>query len=340
MKIYFSFAVLVFMLLLISCRTNDKTKDGNVVNVSFDQCKDYLDLKLSDLIEKCKLIPLETTDESVLNQNPRILTVSNYIIMDDRNGMYKFTKEGKYIKKLLNSGKGPFDLPQTFTYYVNERNNQIIINGRYRNEELLVYDYEYEKFLDPIKKSVPGWWGSFTVYNDSLILTSLNPVITDTTSYELFLQNFKGQLISSIKKGKKMISPRNKEMVQRLQVANGTSYPYVYYTYEDTLFKYNPNQLIPYFIVTYNTPRTFIRSVIAAEGESRVIFPGVDNNSFMFLIESVYNGMAPNQMGGTNANYTYNYFSLTSPMVHSQESRHIPIIYWLKYRKEVVPGLP
>ena len=310
MKLNLSLAVLVFMLLLISCRTNDKTNDGNVFNVSFDQCNDYLDLKLSDLIEDCRLIPLETTNESVLNQNPRILTVANYIIMEDRNGMYKFTHEGKYIKKLLTSGRGPFDLPRTFTYFVNERNNLIIINDRYRIEELLVYDYKSEKFLDPIKKSVPGWWGSFTIYKDSLILASLNPVMTDTTSYELFLQNFKGQLVSSIRKDKKMISPRNTEMVQRLQVANGTSDPYVYYIYEDTLFYYNPSQLTPYVIVSYNTPRTFIRGVIASEEESRVIFPAVDNNSFMFLIESVYKGMTPNQMGGTSANYTNNYFFL------------------------------
>ena len=230
MKFKLIVTVLAFLLVLIACRRSAViSTDKNVYNVSIDQCKDNIDLKLSDLISECRLIPLETIDESVLNQNLRIIALANNFLVGDISGIYKFTQEGKFIKKLLNVGRGPSDIPQSYTYFVNEKNNQIILNGRYQNEELRVYDYKAEKFLDPIKKAVPGYWGEFTIYNDSLILASLNPVLADSSLYELFLQNFRGQIVSSIAKGRKMMSTRKGETVQRLQVCIGKPDTYVHY---------------------------------------------------------------------------------------------------------------
>jgi len=311
MKFKLIVTVLAFLLVLIACRRSAViSTDKNVYNVSIDQCKDNIDLKLSDLISECRLIPLETTDESVLNQNLRIIALANNFLVGDISGIYKFTQEGKFIKKLLNVGRGPSDIPQSYTYFVNEKNNQIILNGRYQNEELRVYDYKAEKFLDPIKKAVPGYWGEFTIYNDSLILASLNPVLADSSLYELFLQNFRGQIVSSIAKGRKMMSTRKGETVQRLQVCIGKPDTYVHYIYDDTLFKYNDNKLTPYVIVSYNTSRTFLRGTYSQEGERWLNYPSVQNSKFMLFYELTFLGTTPNQMAGVSFNYTQNYFFL------------------------------
>ena len=311
MKFKLIVTVLAFLLVLIACRRSAViSTDKNVYNVSIDQCKDNIDLKLSDLISECRLIPLETTDESVLNQNLRIIALANIFLVGDISGIYKFTQEGKFIRKLLNVGRGPSDIPQSYTYFVNEKNNQIILNGRYQNEELRVYDYKAEKFLDPIKKAVPGYWGEFTIYNDSLILASLNPVLADSSLYELFLQNFRGQIVSSIAKGRKMMSTRKGETVQRLQVCIGKPDTYVHYIYDDTLFKYNDNKLTPYVIVSYNTSRTFLRGTYSQEGERWLNYPSVQNSKFMLFYELTFLGTTPNQMAGVSFNYTQNYFFL------------------------------
>jgi hypothetical protein len=311
MKFKLIVTVLAFLLVLIACRRSAViSTDKNVYNVSIDQCKDNIDLKLSDLISECRLIPLETTDESVLNQNLRIIALANNFLVGDISGIYKFTQEGKFIRKLLNVGRGPSDIPQSYTYFVNEKNNQIILNGRYQNEELRVYDYKAEKFLDPIKKAVPGYWGEFTIYNDSLILASLNPVLADSSLYELFLQNFRGQIVSSIAKGRKMMSTRKGETVQRLQVCIGKPDTYVHYIYDDTLFKYNDNKLTPYVIVSYNTSRTFLRGTYSQEGERWLNYPSVQNSKFMLFYELTFLGTTPNQMAGVSFNYTQNYFFL------------------------------
>ena len=311
MKLKHLATVLASILLLISCgRSYIKSADVNVFNISIDQCKNYVDLKLSDLIEGCRLIPLETTDDCVLDQHLRVYSFANYIILQDSHGMYKFSREGRFIKKLLNFGRGPNDLPQSFTYFVNDKNNQIIFNDRSRDQELIVYDFEAERFLDPIKKSVPGWWGAFTVYNDSLILASLRPGV-DTTSYELFLQNFKGQLVSNIKKGRKMLfgGTDNRELVQRLEVCIGNTDIYVNYTYDDTLFKYKLNKLIPYIIVSYNSSRTFLRREWPEEEVSRLQFPDVNNDEFMFIYELIFHRTETTSRG-TRFIYTQNYFFL------------------------------
>jgi hypothetical protein len=311
MKLKFFLPVFASLLLHISCSRSDvKRVDKKVYNVSFERCKEVIDLKLSDLISECRLIPLETTDESVLNQNLRVITLSKNFLVGDQSGIYKFTKEGKFIKKLLNVGRGPSDIPQSYTYFVNEKNNQIILNGRYQNEELRVYDYEAEKFLDPIKKAVSGYWGEFTIYNDSLLLASLNPVMADTIQYELFLQNFSGQIVSSIANGRKMMSSRKTETVQRLEVSKGKTDTYVHYIFDDTLFKYNDNRLTPYVIVYYNTSRTFLRGTYSQEGERWVSYPSVHNSKFMLFYELTFLGTTPNQMAGVNFNYTQNYFFL------------------------------
>jgi len=292
-KYKFILIVLTFIFGLISCRNsvNGQKKNGEF-RVSFDNCKTSIYLKLSDLIDSCRLIPLESTPESLLGNNPRFIFSDEYIIVYDATGIYKFSKEGQFIRKIIKFGRGPQELSPVITYYLYEKANQLFIEDQIRNKDIIqIYDIEQERFLDPVKKCFPGRWESFMVYNDSLIMGSLLPVIIDTNRYALFIQNFKGDFITGISNSRKVLDARlNKETVQRLELCPGDKETYTHYVYDDTLFRYNNNRLLPYLIVSYNTPRNYIRSMGFEIGESRVGFPQVDNQSFMLLIESVYQG--------------------------------------------------
>lgn len=311
MKPGFTAAVLILFAALISCkRTAENSAEENIFNVSFEQCKTSVDLKLSDLTDDCSLIMLETTDESMLASFPRLVTNDPDIIIYDRNGVYKFSSEGSFVRKIINKGNGPDEISISFTCIFNEKTNQMIINDRMRNRELLIYDTETEKFLEPVKKCVPGWWGSFVLCNDSLILATSNPVIADTNSYALFLQNFKGDFLSGIAGDRKILNRmREIEQVQRLVICPGDIDIYTHYVFDDTLFRYNNNKLSPYLIVSYNTPRDFIRATLAEVGESRVGFPSIDNPGFMILYESILQGSTQIDRG-TMFNYDRNYFFL------------------------------
>jgi len=302
---------LLFVLFLASCVHKDKNQDGALYNVRFDNCKTTIDLRLSDIVDIYKFVKLETTPESLIGVNPRIILARDNIIVIDMNGIYKFTADGRFVRKIIKFGRGPDEISIAINYSYYEKGNLLIIEDNIRNKDILqIYDIESEKFLDPIKKYSPGRWGGFLVYNDSLIMGSMSPVIVDTNRYALFIQDSKGKIISGITNSRKVLDARlNKETVQRLLFCQGGNDIFSFYVYDDTLFRYTPKGLLPYLIVSYNSPRNYMRTMGFKIGESRVGFPSVDNSSFILLNESTYTGES--QEGSMiKFNYSRNYYFL------------------------------
>jgi len=303
---------ILFLAILVSCNNhNGRNQDDAVFNVSPDNCKTTVDLKLSDLIDNYKFVKLETTTESLIGINPRIIPARNNIIVIDMNGIYKFTADGRFVRKIIKFGRGPEEISIAINYSYYEKGNLLLIEDNIRNKDILqIYDIESEKFLDPIKKYSPGRWGGFLVYNDSLIIGSMSPVIVDTNRYALFIQNSKGKIINGITNSRKVLDARlNKETVQRLLFCQGENDLFSFYVYDDTLFRYTAKGLLPYLIVSYNSPRNYMRTMGFKIGESRVGFPSIDNSSFILLTESTYTGES--QEGSMiRFNYNRNYYFL------------------------------
>jgi hypothetical protein len=303
---------LLLVLFLASCNNQkDKKQDELVLNIRFDNYESTIDLNLSDLIDGYKFVNLETTPESLIGINPRIILARENIIVIDRNGIFKFSADGQFISKMIKPGRGPDEISLAINYSYSEERNQLLIEDNIKNRDILqIYDIENEIFLDPIKKYSPGRWGSFLVYNDSLIMGSVVQVTVDTNRYAMFIQNSQGRIISGITNSRKVLDARlNKETAQRLQFYRGGKDIFTFYVYDDTLFKYSPEGLIPYLIVSYDSPRNYIRTMGFKIGESRVGFPTGYNSSFILLNESIYTGES--QEGSmTRFNYDRNYFFL------------------------------
>jgi hypothetical protein len=302
---------LLLVLFLASCNNKGRNQDDAVFNVSFDNCKITIDLKLSDIADSYKFVKLETTPESLIGINPRMILARDNIIVIDMNGVYKFTTDGRFVRKIIKLGRGPDEISSAINYSYSEKSNLLLIEDNIRNKDILqIYDIENERFLDPIKKCSPGRWGGFLVYNDSLIMGSMVPVIIDTNRFALFIQNSKGRILSGITNSRKVQDARlNKETVQRLLFCQGENDIFSFYVYDDTLFRYTPKGLLPYLIVSYNSPRNYMRTMGFKIGESRVGFPSVDNSSFILLSESTYTGES--QEGSmVKFNYNRNYYFL------------------------------
>jgi hypothetical protein len=305
-------SILFLAIILVSCNNHKgRNQDDAVFNVSFDNCKTTVGLKLSDIVDSYKFVKLETTPESLIGVNPRIILAQDNIIVIDMNGVYKFATDGRFVRKIIKFGRGPEEISIAINYSYYEKRNLLLIEDNIRNKDILqIYDIESEKFLDPIKKYSPGRWGGFLVYNDSLIMGSMNPVIVDTNRYALFIQNSKGKILSGITNSRKVLDARlNKETVQRLLFCQGENDIFSFYVYDDTLFRYTPKGLLPYLIISYNSPRNYMRTMGFKIGESRVGFPSVDNSSFILLNESTYTGES--QEGSmVKFNYDRNYYFL------------------------------
>ncbi len=105
----------IALLLLPSCRKKPTATDiikvgGNGVYVTHaDQVTDTVDIMLSDMLDYCEVIPLETKEESFISRAHRIAVSDNYIAIKDseRTPLKLFTREGKYLWDIGAVGRGP-----------------------------------------------------------------------------------------------------------------------------------------------------------------------------------------------------------------------------------------
>ena len=302
---------LIFVLSFWSCNRYDKSNENKVFHVDMEDCKISVDLKLSDLIDSCWLVPLETTNESVLGDFIRYIYITNdYLIVDNNSGIYVFAEDGKFIDK-INTGRGPNELSISHSFYYYEKEDLIFINNRLINKDnILCYDVKSQKFLPPIKKCFTSDWNDFMIYNDSLIMGSLYDMDAGSNPYSLFFQDLKGNFISGIKSNKKIIDRNQKELLQRMLIYYGDQKTHVKYVFDDTLFTINGNHLSPYLIIQNNSPQINPLSMVLKSGDKRSYFERFENSSFMIFRDQTYKGMIPFKPGALKADYKTVYFLL------------------------------
>ena len=112
---YNSFSILVFIIALLSIgcsdQKNKKLSDGKLPTVEINGMKiadldPYLlapvDVKLSQLAENIRIIPLETNPESLLSGSVDFQIGEKYILARNRTGegVFQFTIDGSFIRKL------------------------------------------------------------------------------------------------------------------------------------------------------------------------------------------------------------------------------------------------
>jgi hypothetical protein len=299
-------------LLLICCKTpNNHLSDNKVFNIDVEKCKTLIDLKLSDLIDSCWLIPLETTKESVLGDYIRYIYVANdYIVIDNNDGMFLFTKNGHFINK-LNVGRGPDELSISHSFFYYDKEDLIFINNRYINEsKLLCYDVKSQTFRPQIKKYLTNQWDDFIIYQDSLIMASPSLHNPDPNPYAFFVQDFKGNLISGVNSTRTFRTYEQEESQQRMFFYCGDQNMHVKYTFDDTLFTLKGNQVSPYVIIKFESAQDFVPNMIPVIGEKRVNFEKSENRSFLIFRTSTYKGTIPFKPGAMKAVYKNVYFFL------------------------------
>jgi len=300
--------------LLTCCKTPDNhLTDNKVFNIDVENCKTLIDLKLSDLIDSCWLIPLETTKESVLGDYIRYIYIANdYIVIDNNDGIFLFTKNGHFLNK-LNVGRGPDELSISHSFFYYDKEDLIFINNRYTNEnKLICYDVKSNSFRPPIKKCLTNRWDDFIIYQDSLIMASpslFNPD-PDPNPYSFFVQDYKGNFIYGVNSTRMYRNIKQEELLQRMLFYCGDQNIHVKYIFDDTLFTLNGNQLSPYLILQFEASQDLPPNMQPEIGDSRVSFEKYENYSFLIFRTATYEGMIPFKPGAMKAVYKNVYFLL------------------------------
>ena len=95
----------VFCALLCGCGKQVENEGIPVVELS--KTKGEIDLKLSDLLENIRVIPLETRPDVLLPGHFSTWVGEKYIVTLGEDAIHLFTIDGKYVRKLAQQGRGP-----------------------------------------------------------------------------------------------------------------------------------------------------------------------------------------------------------------------------------------
>ncbi|MBN2852740.1 MAG: 6-bladed beta-propeller, partial [Clostridia bacterium] len=249
---------------------------------------------LSDLADHFRLIPLETTEESLLGE-AEFYVCDRYILAYTDNGVYKFSPEGKFIKKIINAGKGPQEISDYYTsqkFFV-AKNNLLYINDFQYDESILVYDILAETFLEPVKKCIPGYWSSIAVNDTGVIVGTPNiPRADDSIHYAVIFQNAGGDFISGIPnvKRQKGMADNGELSYQYPAIMTSENGLKLLFNNDDTLFSIGKERLSPYLVLEFATPRNYPPANIPQQGDRMINFPNADAPGFMIIKASVCEG--------------------------------------------------
>lgn len=125
------------------------------------------DLKLSEIADSVRLIPLETTDVSLLNRIMKggILKSSKYWFLFSFQNVYQFTEGGKFVRTIGSRGNGPGEYSSVACIDIDETIGHVYVLSPGKN--INVYDMETGRYLYTRKAPSFSSW-SFAMLNDSV----------------------------------------------------------------------------------------------------------------------------------------------------------------------------
>ena len=298
---------------LYSCKNSPDSSDSSIpYKIDIENCKTLIDLKLSDLIDSCTLVPLETTKESILGDVLRYVYVSDkFILIDDNRGVCLFRGDGRFIGKIIDTGRGPEEISISHTLHLSEKEDILFINDLFNNPGIILcYNLKSRSFMPPVTKCFPGQWGDLMLYNDTVIAGSLSGIDSDSNPFAMFYQDFRGNFLSGIHSRRTSIrTNKQEEALQRMMFYYDGVNKYAKYIYDDTLFILKDLGLVPYIIVQNKSLRTNTPGMIPEQGTERSFFEKSGNSSFLIIRNATFEGFVP-QGTGSRADYKNIYILL------------------------------
>lgn len=120
MKKLFSLLIIIFF---SSCQGEKNEEALQIIKASLNE----VNISISDLFESARVVPLETTDNSLIMSLKKIIYYNNqlYIFDDKLSGVFIFDKNGKFINKIVRVGQGEGEYTLIYDFVINEAENQI-----------------------------------------------------------------------------------------------------------------------------------------------------------------------------------------------------------------------
>lgn len=107
--------------------------------------QNQLELKGKTTIETAWYVPLETTEKNLIGDITKIeITENKIFILDDRtSNLFVFSKDGKFLNRIGEKGKGPREYRVVRDFTIDKQNEKVIIYDDMISK-LLYYNYDGE----------------------------------------------------------------------------------------------------------------------------------------------------------------------------------------------------
>ena len=223
----------LFCALLCGCGGQ---KNEGIPVVELSKAKGEMDLKLSDLLENIRVIPLETRPDVLLPDCPFVWVGEKYIITYGGDAIYLFTVDGKYVRKLVQQGRGPDEYLYAMGFGADKQERYGYLADS--NGCICVIDLEKGGIVRKIStaKNVPCelWYSD----SDSTLVYALNMMMKDVPDCDICRIALDGTLLHTVK------SPSKSGVLQYFWGLNDTIRYKMLFC--DTLFQLVDTVTIPY----------------------------------------------------------------------------------------------
>ena len=150
------------------------------------------DLRMSDWIESIEYIPLETTDQCLLDENIIYDYNDNHIIVSyyDAETIYLFDRKGKFIRTIGRRGQGPEEYTNSFSLFIDMNDEYIIVADI---NKTLYYGIDGKLLYaspSPIDARKPELY-----FREQFLRVAESNVYRDSTYYVFEIRDIKGNLV-------------------------------------------------------------------------------------------------------------------------------------------------
>lgn len=151
----------------------------------------------SQFVEDIEFVPLETTDECLLAESLRDITITeDDIILYDYKGCYRFDRQGKFKNRIGTKGNGPGEYTNSLSIMV-DATNQWVYMMDYMQKKYVKYDFSGKYLGDILLDDYIGF--------DSYVLKPMT-FLMENSLYQFASQGERFSLKIASEKYKRMMS--------------------------------------------------------------------------------------------------------------------------------------
>lgn len=236
---------LLVILLLIAASCNSSDNKENIPVISFEDCPESVDLKLSDIAKDFRFVKLETDSTCYIDGHALFTISKKHIISYDDNRILQFSSDGKFVRCLAKQGRGPNEFLHICFCHINDIETYFYYTTT-GSKGIKKINLETGEFGKDIKLAITSS-ASQQFLNDSSLLVMTGGFSKDRKD-SLIFQDLNSNIIKSIPLSKN--KNNSKAILFNNSFKQGKNiYIYNPWLYGDTIYCVNNVNKSPYFLM-------------------------------------------------------------------------------------------